>query len=124
MSARWIPMTCLFVTLTCAEGRSPVYQAPSRAATRAHPLEGDKQAERAGAKLYLRECAACHGQKVEGRGRAPAFKRAEVYEAPAGTLFWVLRDGSLDRGMPSFCALARATALADHHFLAECTLGV
>jgi mono/diheme cytochrome c family protein len=70
-----------------------------------NPLERNEQARRAGSKLYARECAACHGPNREGRGKAPPLNRAEVYQAPSGTLFWVLRNGSLHRGMPSFAHL-------------------
>ena len=46
------------------------------------------------------ECAACHGADGQGRGKAPALRQAEVYQAPPGALFWILQNGSLLRGMP------------------------
>jgi mono/diheme cytochrome c family protein len=70
-----------------------------------NPLEGSRRASRAGAKLFARDCAACHGTNREGRGRAPSLRQAEVYQAPPGALFWVLRNGSLLHGMPSFAHL-------------------
>lgn len=73
-----------------------------------NPMHDDAQAQRAGAKLYRRECAACHGADREGRRKAPALAREEVYSAPPGALFWVLRNGSLRRGMPSFAHLPEA----------------
>lgn len=88
-----------------AAGGSLLQQAPPRFAGLTNPLEGDEQAERAGAKLFARECAACHGHNGEGAGSAPPLRRSGVYEAPPGTLFWVLRNGSLHHGMPSFAHL-------------------
>lgn len=73
-----------------------------------NPYEGNERARRAGAKLYARECAACHGQEREGRGKAPPLNRPEVGKAQPGALFWILRNGSLRRGMPSFAHLPEA----------------
>jgi mono/diheme cytochrome c family protein len=87
---------------------SLVQHAPATTGQLKNPFEGDQQAERAGAKLYARECASCHGLNREGRGKVPPLNQAEVYEATSGTLFWVLRNGSLRRGMPSFAQLPEA----------------
>ena len=37
--------------------------------------------------------------------RAPALNRTEVRQAPPGAIVWVLRNGSLRHGMPSFAHL-------------------
>jgi mono/diheme cytochrome c family protein len=87
---------------------SLVDHAPAKAAQLKNPLETDKQAKGAGAKLYLRECSSCHGLNREGRGKVPPLNQPEVYRATPGTLFWVLRNGSLRRGMPSFAHLPEA----------------
>lgn len=87
---------------------SLVQHAPATAAQLKNPFQGDKQAERAGAKLYARECASCHGMNREGGKKAPPLNQAEVYGATSGTLSWVLRNGSLRRGMPSFAHLPEA----------------
>jgi mono/diheme cytochrome c family protein len=91
--------------LAWAWGGSPLQQAPTKFANLINPLEGNERARRAGAKLYARECAACHGPNREGLAKAPALNRSDVREAAPGALFWVLRNGSLYRGMPSFAHL-------------------
>jgi mono/diheme cytochrome c family protein len=73
-----------------------------------NPLENDAAAQRAGAKLYKRECSACHGESREGSEKAPPLAQPEVYQAAPGTLFWILRNGSLATGMPSFAHLPEA----------------
>jgi mono/diheme cytochrome c family protein len=85
-----------------------VQQAPSRAKALNNPFEGQDRAQRAGAKLFARECAACHGPDGKGGGKAPPLNQTDVHEAPPGALFWVLRNGSLKRGMPSFAHLPEA----------------
>jgi mono/diheme cytochrome c family protein len=84
---------------------SPIQDAPVAASQKPNPYEGQQQARRAGAKLYQRECAACHGVDAQGIGKALPLASPEVREASPGVLFWVLRNGSIYRGMPSFSHL-------------------
>jgi mono/diheme cytochrome c family protein len=98
-------LTGLFLAIAWARTGSLIQQAPAAASRPRNPLEASERAQRTGAKLYLRECAGCHGLKREGIGKAPPLNMPEVSEAPAGALFWVLRNGSLQRGMPSFAHL-------------------
>ena len=98
-----------FALLSAAADRARagtlVQQAPPTAKALSNPLEGQQRAQRAGAKLFARECAACHGPDGTGMKKAPPLNQADVREASPGALFWVLRNGSLKRGMPSFANL-------------------
>lgn len=85
-----------------AADRSPVQQAPPRESSRVNPYREQRSAEQAGRKLYQRECAQCHGQAADGSRFAPPLATAVVRHAPDGAIDWVLRNGSLGRGMPSF----------------------
>jgi mono/diheme cytochrome c family protein len=96
------------VGIAVAGAGTLVQKAPASAARKQNPLETDERAKRVGAKLYARECASCHGVNREGRRNAPALNRPEVQGAASGTLFWVLRNGSIHRGMPSFAHLPEA----------------
>jgi mono/diheme cytochrome c family protein len=91
-----------------AQTRTPLQRAPSRSSGHRNPFDGDGRAQRAGEKLYVRECASCHGLNGDGTSKAPALRRGEVQHAEAGALFWVLRNGSVRRGMPSFAHLPEA----------------
>jgi mono/diheme cytochrome c family protein len=80
-------------------------QAPAEWAARTNPLAGNARAQKAGAKLYERECAACHGVGAEGIGNAPPLRQSIVSQAPPGALYWILENGAIFHGMPSFAHL-------------------
>ena len=105
MSALRVVWFLAAVSIAAAGGGTLVQSAPGSAAQLRNPMEGDERAQRAGAKMYVRECGSCHGVNREGRGNAPPLNRPEVRGAPSGTLFWVLRNGSIHRDMPSFAHL-------------------
>ena len=104
MKPRNLAICALAVATSWAAG-SLWQQAPPRAAHRRNPLAADETARRAGAKLYVRECASCHGADRQGSSLAPPLDRADIRNAAPGALFWVLRNGSLRKGMPSFAHL-------------------
>lgn len=79
--------------------------AGGRAGARRNPFEGRPEAVLAGAKLYRRHCAGCHGDQAQGLGRAAALRRPNIRNAPEGWLFRTLTDGVLKRGMPSWSHL-------------------
>lgn len=97
--------SAILVASVSARVGTLVQQAPTKAVLLPNPFEGQPLAKRAGAKLFARECAACHGSDGAGIGKAPPLNRADIQDASAGALFWVLRNGSLKRGMPSFAHL-------------------
>ena len=101
-------LICLLVPAARAEDKDLIQRAPAKFTARPNPMEGSERARRAGAKLFARECAACHGDHGEGSGKAPALKRSAVSAAPPGALFWILENGALHQGMPSFAHLPDA----------------
>jgi mono/diheme cytochrome c family protein len=68
-------------------------------------MAGDSRAQKAGAKLFERECAACHGAGADGLGKAPSLRQTGVSQAPPGALYWILENGAIYHGMPSFAHL-------------------
>jgi mono/diheme cytochrome c family protein len=105
MKAVGSALVYLALAVARAHAADLLQRAPERTAKISNPLAGSDDAWRAGAKLYARECASCHGPKSDGLRKAPPLNRANVYQARPGALFWVLRNGSLRRGMPSFAHL-------------------
>jgi quinohemoprotein ethanol dehydrogenase len=80
-------------------------QAPAAWAAKKNPLADNPRAQQAGAKLYERECAECHGRGAEGTGKAPSLRQTGVSQAAPGALQWVLKNGAIYHGMPSFAHL-------------------
>jgi mono/diheme cytochrome c family protein len=79
--------------------------APAKARKRKNPFAGDPQAVAAGGKLFEQRCAECHGMKAGGTRKGPSLLREEVQQATPGTLFWLLSNGVVRRGMPVWSKL-------------------
>jgi mono/diheme cytochrome c family protein len=94
--------------LALCQGASPLEKAPAKAIARVNPYEGQEPAWRAGRKLFERECSACHGKMGEGTEGKPALASREIAEAKPGAIEWLLRNGSVVQGMPSFSRLPEA----------------
>jgi len=88
---------------------APVYaelaKVPRKAAARPNPLATDPDAVAAGAKLFDLHCAECHGAMAQGSRRAPSLLANPVQQAAPGTLFWLLTNGVVRRGMPVWSKL-------------------
>ena len=95
----------ILLCATSGARRPPLEQAPAREADRKNPFAGQESAQRAGHKLFERECASCHGAEAAGTRRAPSLSSTRLRAAAPGAIFWVLRNGSLRYGMPSFAHL-------------------
>lgn len=80
-------------------------EAPEKAQARKNPFAGDPKAVAAGGKLFEQHCAECHGQKGGGTRHGVSLLREEVQQSTPGTLFWVLTNGVVRRGMPVWSKL-------------------
>lgn len=73
--------------------------------SRNNPFANNNDAVVAGQVLYRRNCASCHGESVNGRGSHPSLRTPRVQQATDGELHWLLTNGNLSRGMPSWSRL-------------------
>jgi mono/diheme cytochrome c family protein len=79
---------------------------PAREHARTNPLRGQPDAVAAGGRLYAEHCAKCHGKNAQGLGKAPSLRSLRVQQqATEGDLHWLLVNGNLRRGMPSWSKL-------------------
>jgi mono/diheme cytochrome c family protein len=72
---------------------------------RVNPYAGQSEAIAAGAKLFSDHCAKCHGADALGSSKKPNLRAPEVQQAADGEIFWLLRNGDLLHGMPSWSAI-------------------
>jgi mono/diheme cytochrome c family protein len=82
---------------------------PAKDRDRANPLASDSDAAAGGAKIFAEHCAECHGEaaegQVQGKHYRPNLHSGRVKQATPGELFWLLTNGSLRNGMPSWSRL-------------------
>lgn len=80
-------------------------RAPEKARVRCNPLEKDPEAVAAGRNLFDQHCSSCHGDSAGGSKKAPSLRAPEVQDATPGTLFWLLTNGVVRKGMPVWSRL-------------------
>ena len=80
-------------------------KAPEKARNRANPLENDPEAAVAGRLLFEDHCVECHGENAQGGKKAPSLRVPEVQSATPGTLFWLVTNGVVRKGMPVWSRL-------------------
>ena len=109
-------MRLLFIALLLAGiavAQNPGYQqdarwhSPAEAVARPNPLVTRPEATAGGHKLFVRNCAECHGPDGSGmeKKHSADFQLPFVQAQTDGTLFWKITNGNPSHGMPSFSKL-------------------
>ena len=70
-----------------------------------NPYAGQNDAIAAGNRIFLDKCAKCHGDDGTGRKKKPSLRTDRIQKATDGEIFWLLKNGSLKHGMPSWSAM-------------------
>lgn len=112
MKISWAALLLLAGALP-AVGQNPSYQrdpqwiAPEAASAKANPLAGKPETAAGGKKLFLRNCAECHGPNGAGmeKKHSADLQLPLVQQQSDGTLFWKITNGNAPKGMPSFSRL-------------------
>ncbi len=92
--------------LSTANGQAPWMGHVSEAdRAKVNPYANQPDAIAAGGRLFADHCAQCHGADALGRKKRPSLRTAEVQHAADGELFWLLKNGALRKGMPSWSSL-------------------
>jgi mono/diheme cytochrome c family protein len=82
---------------------------PAADRVRKNPYAGQSDAIAAGARVFEDHCAKCHGADAEGRGKKPSLRSSRVQGATDGEIFWLLKNGNLAKGMPTWNKLPEDT---------------
>jgi mono/diheme cytochrome c family protein len=80
-------------------------KAPQKARAKRNPLEREPDAVAAGRNLFEQHCAECHGDLAEGGRKGPSLLVEQVQNSEPGTIFWILTNGVVWRGMPVWSKL-------------------
>jgi len=105
----WIMMSvCVFAVVSPAQNptyqQDPTWHAPAEAASRTNPLASRPQTAAGGHKLFVRNCAECHGKDGTGieKKHSADLQLPVVQMQSDGVFFWKITNGNTGRGMPSF----------------------
>jgi mono/diheme cytochrome c family protein len=89
-----------------AAGSDWLAQVPSREREKTNPYRDRPEAVQAGRLLFADHCAQCHGADAGGKSKKPSLKTEKIQTlATEGDLHWLLVNGNIRRGMPSWSKL-------------------
>ena len=93
------------VLLAAAGDGTWMSKVPDKSRQKQNPFDADSRAIAAGAKLFHQNCASCHGDEATGKDNRPNLHSDRIRNATPGELEWLLTNGSLKNGMPSWSRL-------------------
>jgi mono/diheme cytochrome c family protein len=100
-----LSLLALLFCMALADG-SWLTKVPPSDRSRENPYAGQPAAIAGGAFLFADHCAKCHGSDAMGRGKHPSLRSDRIQvQATPGDLFWLLKNGNLRRGMPTWSAM-------------------
>jgi len=108
MKGRMVVLAALLgawvVCFAAADG-SWLKKVPQADRTRVNPFAGKPDAVAAGENLFRNNCAKCHGANAEGKGSRPSLKSERLAAATDGEIAWLIKNGQMYKGMPSWGGL-------------------
>lgn len=79
---------------------------PAKDRDKTNPYASQPEAVLAGEHIFHDHCAHCHGEDAEGTKKRPSLRTERVQQqATPGDLHWLLVNGSMGSGMPSWSKL-------------------
>lgn len=79
---------------------------PAKDHERMNPYAANPDAIAAGKNIFEEHCAKCHGADAEGTKKRPSLRSERVQrQATAGDVHWLLVNGNMKKGMPSWAKL-------------------
>ena len=93
------------ILLAAAGDGAWISKVPEKDRQKQNPFDTDSRAIAAGAKLFRQNCASCHGDEAVGQENRPNLHSDRIRSATPGEIQWLLTNGSLKNGMPSWSRL-------------------
>ena len=101
-----LAMASLAVYAVAAADSAWLAKVPPADHERKNPYFGQADAIAAGRNVFVEHCAHCHGENAEGKKKRPSLRTARVQQqATVGDLHWLLVNGYMKKGMPSWAKL-------------------
>ena len=99
-------LVCALLGCMALADGSWLKKVPADYHSRANPYAGQADAIAGGGKLFADHCAKCHGADALGTGKKPSLRSDRVQrEATEGDIFWLLKNGNLGKGMPTWSSI-------------------
>lgn len=98
-------LSAAFLFATSAGDGAWKTRVPEKERSRENPYDSQTEAIAAGAKLFHQNCAACHGNEAMGTEKKPNLHSDRIRNSTPGELEWLLKNGSMKNGMPSWSRL-------------------
>jgi mono/diheme cytochrome c family protein len=95
-----LPLACL----ATADG-SWLKKVPQSDRARKNPYASNPSAVAAGEMLFRGNCAKCHGENAQGKGKRPSLTSKRIQTATDGDLAWLIKNGEVYKGMPGWGAM-------------------
>lgn len=93
-------------TLFATSNGAWLAKVPAQDRDKVNPYRDQQDAVAAGRRIFVDRCAHCHGEDAEGIKKRPSLRTSRVQqEATDGDLHWLLKNGSMAYGMPSWSKL-------------------
>jgi mono/diheme cytochrome c family protein len=79
---------------------------PTHYHEKTNPYRDQADAIAAGRRIFVDRCSHCHGENAEGTKKHPPLKSERIQHlASEGDLHWLLVNGNMRKGMPSWAKL-------------------
>jgi mono/diheme cytochrome c family protein len=97
------------LTLVASSNGAWMNKVPAKEHDRVNPYRENPDAVAAGQRVFRDHCAQCHGEDGKGIKKRPSLRSERVQQkATEGDLHWLVSNGSMAQGMPSWSKLGDA----------------
>jgi mono/diheme cytochrome c family protein len=106
MALSWAILGALCGWMAASADGSWMRRVPMRDHVKTNPYTNQPEAVAAGRLVFIERCAQCHGEDAQGTKKRPPLRSARVQQqASEGDLHWLLVNGNMKKGMPSWAKL-------------------